>query len=647
MSRPLSLVLAVLMAGSLGAQTPAVRPGANVVRVDMYAMRDGQPLADLTADEVEILEDGTPQTIESFERVAIPGADGRRSRVFVIFLDTVNSEAASVERLRLPLLRFLDRLVADEDLVAIMTPEMLARDLQFGKKAAVVASVMRDETWGRRGQDALDQKDQLYRNCYPDSGNTKGFAREMSDRRREDMALGALDDLVGHLREVREERKTVLTISEGWPLVSIDRRLAAAATERPPASRPSPFGGRGRDTGERDRSTTGVMMRECEADRLRLAMLDDRMRLRGIGEDANRGNVSFYPVPASALGPADAARAGDRTATPAIDASTLAARQDSLKQLVGDTDGAVVTNTDASDNISKRIVDDASSYYLVRYTSTNTKLDGRFRSITVRVKRAGAQVRARRGYRGLTTDDLLAIADEGRRADAAANAAVVNPREQFRLWTAAWTMPQGPPAIWIVGELDYATRRELAWSAGATADIAVVGGDGKDVVATSVELPPGDGTFSLRLPDSTALTAGEYAVRVRVRPGADPALPVTSSAKLAVPASASVLGEAVMWRRGPSTGLKYLATADPRFQRSERIRFELPTSTAGAATARMLDRAGNLIRVPVQVSERADASGMFRWIVADATLAPLAAGDYSIEVTLAGTKEVAPFKVVP
>jgi hypothetical protein len=198
-----------------------------------------------------------------------------------------------------------------------------------------------------------------------------------------------------------------------------------------------------------------------------------------------------------------------------------------------------------------------------------------------------------------------------------------------------------------VGELDYATRRELAWSAGATAEIAVVGSDGKDVVATSVEVPADEGTFSLRLPDSSAMTAGEYAVRIRVRPESDPALPVTASARLAVPASASVLGEAVMWRRGPSTGLRYLTTADPRFRRSERIRFELPTSTAGIATGRMLDRAGNLIRVPVQISERPDPSGMFRWIVADATLAPLAAGDYSIEVSLAGSREIAPFKVVP
>jgi hypothetical protein len=51
--------------------------------------------------------------------------------------------------------------------------------------------------------------------------------------------------------------------------------------------------------------------------------------------------------------------------------------------------------------------------------------------------------------------------------------------------------------------------------------------------------------------------------------------------------------------------------------------------------------------VPAQVSERADASGAFRWIVIDATLAPFAAGDYSIEVTQGNEKQLTEFKIIP
>jgi hypothetical protein len=53
------------------------------------------------------------------------------------------------------------------------------------------------------------------------------------------------------------------------------------------------------------------------------------------------------------------------------------------------------------------------------------------------------------------------------------------------------------------------------------------------------------------------------------------------------------------------------------------------------------------MQVPVQVSERPDPSGAFRWIVVDATLAPLAAGDYGIEVVLGDARQLGAFKVVP
>jgi hypothetical protein len=107
------------------------------------------------------------------------------------------------------------------------------------------------------------------------------------------------------------------------------------------------------------------------------------------------------------------------------------------------------------------------------------------------------------------------------------------------------------------------------------------------------------------------------------------------------------LGEAVMWRRGPTTGLQHRRTADPRFIRNERLRLEHATTLSGAATARMLDRNGNPLNVPVQVTEREDPSGGFRWIVVDAALAPFAPGDYAIEVTLGKAKQTTGFRVVP
>jgi hypothetical protein len=108
-----------------------------------------------------------------------------------------------------------------------------------------------------------------------------------------------------------------------------------------------------------------------------------------------------------------------------------------------------------------------------------------------------------------------------------------------------------------------------------------------------------------------------------------------------------VLGDALLWRRGPSTGPQYIMTADPRFQRSDRIRVEIPTKAQGTLTAQMLDRQGKPNQVPVTVTQRDDPSGAFHWIVAEAVLAPLAPGDYAIETTLNGVKQVTAFQLVP
>ena len=112
MSRALFAVLLTFAAVSLSAQTgPTFRTGANYVRVDMYATRDGHVVEDLRLEEIEVLEDGAPQKIEAFEHVLIrpAGPDATRvepntvaesrqmaadprARVFVIFLDTVNTQ---------------------------------------------------------------------------------------------------------------------------------------------------------------------------------------------------------------------------------------------------------------------------------------------------------------------------------------------------------------------------------------------------------------------------------------------------------------------------------------------------------------------------------------------------------------------------
>jgi len=96
--------------------------------------------------------------------------------------------------------------------------------------------------------------------------------------------------------------------------------------------------------------------------------------------------------------------------------------------------------------------------------------------------------------------------------------------------------------------------------------------------------------------------------------------------------------------------LEVVPAADFSFSRSERLRVEVPVGNAvKPGDGRLLDRTGQPLKVPVAVAERVDQESGQRWITADVTLAPLAAGDYAVELTTSSgsdtTHVIAAFRV--
>jgi VWFA-related protein len=652
-------------------QQPTFRGGINYVRVDMYATVDGRPVTDLRPDDIELREDGAPQTIKDFEYVQVrtntpqdiriePNtiAESRqmaadpRARVFILFLDTLHTSIEGSARMRSTLVTFIDRLMGPEDMVAVMTPEMAASDVTFGRKTTIIEKILQREwTWGRRDRlvtpsTYVDPKEQQYERCYPEI-EYKDVAKTMIARRREKLVMDAFDDLVQVLDGVRDERKGIIAISEGWQLYTRDSKLEGAAGSAPPPI-PNPFEPLQRRQNGPGQSTDNELA-DCDADRRMLANIDDEIRLREITNLANRTNATFYTVDPRGLVVFDSSIGPDYPPDNVTDGQNLRTRLQSLRDLAEDTDGTALVNTNDLSGGLARIVADLSSYYLLGYESTNGKLDGKFRSISVRVRRPGVQVRARRGYRTLRPEEVKTstATATARAATSAPIAVAVDPRAAFRTRSAAWTGGGATAdAVWLVGEMDPATRRDAVWSGGSTAEISVASAAGERVALMQVPIGA-DGRFTTQLPAGTTLAAGDYVVRVRVTPKAGQSLPLSDLARLTIPAAPMPLGQPMLLRRGLSTGTRYVATADPRFQRSDRLRLELPTRTPGQASAQLLDAAGKPIPVTVAISERADDAGGFRWVVADATLAPLAAGDYAIEVTLGTAKQVTAFRVVP
>ncbi|HKC57994.1 MAG TPA: VWA domain-containing protein [Vicinamibacterales bacterium] len=637
-----------------------------MIRLDIHPTADGRAVQDLTAADLDLLEDGTPQKIETLTHAAGP------ARSFVVFLDTPHMRFEGARDVRVALVRFLDRLLGEDDMVGVMTPEMTPPDIRFGPKESIIPAIMQDETfWERARVGSRDPKEDRYAQCFP-ANEYRDVASEMQERHREQATLDAFSHLVDFL-STRDTRTAVITLTDGWRLFGPNGRLSGNIS----SSRPGGFGGIGGGGGrgrggfpggggfprgrggqgganppqgggdDGGREVSAVSRTECEADRLALAALDDSRRLDRIVDAANRAMTAFYTIYARAIA-AEQTPNGRPPAVVANQEQDPASRMDAMRQLAVNTDGMAIMTTAALDGGLTRIAGDMAAYDVLTYRSTNNRLDGKFRTVTVRSLRPGVAVRTRRGYRGASVDDVLSGGTSTAVDSAFGSVAAVSPRANFRVRTALARAGDASDAmLWVIGELDYRARREVTWTAGAVADITLVGADGQELVAKSVDVAANALSFTMRAPETGGLAPGEYAVRVRLRPNNQDGLPVAETARVVVPRTLPALGDSLLWRRGTSTGPQYVITADPRFQHSDRIRVEIPTSAAGTPGGRMLDRFGKPNQVPVKVSERQDESTEFRWIVADAVLAPLAPGDYAIEVTLGDAKQVTAFQLVP
>ena len=648
-------------------QQPTFRTGTNYVRVDVYPTRKGQPVLGLTAEDFELLEDGVPPRIEAFEHVqSLPSgpqetrrepatqreslheASNPRSRVFVIFLDGPNVTVGGSHGIKEPVIRLIDRIVGPEDLVAIMTPEMSTSQLVLARKTVVLGQQLRENwAWGTRFGLLLDEREAAYHACYPPTPQERHHHSELTRaliaRKRERATFEALQDLVRWLHGVREERKAIITITEGWVRYRPDESLMTLRTsgtwqEEIPGKEVIGVGPTGKLTTSptRELDPDRLSKRECDTDRMRLASMDNEQFFRQIVDDANRANASFYPVDPRGLPAFDSPIGPDAPPPPSVDHAILRERLESLHDLALATDGIPVLDNNDLDAGLRRIADDLTSYYLLGYASTNTKLDGEFRRLEVRVTQPGVDVRARRGYRAPTAEEVAAAraATEAleSRAPSALDAALARlsyiPDEpRFAINAAAHAGGSGGTTVWVAGELPRG-RGAPEYAEGAIAEIEIRGE--RASTSARVTLKPGERTFVAAL---ALEEPGVSRVQVRARvTGAGEALPLTASVEAeAGPGAAQPL----VYRRGPSTGNKVVPAATFRFSRNERIRFEVAIAPGEKVErGRLLDRAGGPLQVPVRVAQRTDEGSGQAWLTADIALAALASGDYAAELTV-------------
>jgi VWFA-related protein len=324
-------------------QPPTFRAGVNLVRVDVTVLGKGdRPVADLKAEDFEILEDGAPQKIQTMQFLRLDGqpppgddesleirsqehaeAEAARDdvRVFVLFLDDYHIDHLPV--ITMPLRRgltdFITRL-QPTDLVAIVDPLTPLSALRFTRAKDQLIDVIR-QFEGRQNQ------------VFPVRSAAEEAQLQSGDvgRLRSQVTLSALEALAIRLGGLKEGRKTIIFVSQG----------------------------------PRTYFSSGS--------------LEDDMR--GVIQAANRSNVTIHVLdPRGLAGPGSGAL-------------------DTLFRLANETGGRTIVRTNDFDAGLREVMADASAYYLLGYAPSRPEQDdGKYHKITVHVKRPGMRILARQGY---------------------------------------------------------------------------------------------------------------------------------------------------------------------------------------------------------------------------------------------------------
>ena len=626
-------------------QAPVFRTGINVVRVDVIVTdKQGNPVADLGPTDFEVLEDGKAQTIDTFKLVSVtgspaPGEEAPRAirndydeeteagredvRIFVIMLDEYQVRRGASLVVREPLVRFIRTQLGPLDLLGVMYPLTPVSGLRLTRNhEAVVREIERFV--GRKYEYTPKNEFEERYSMYP---------AEMVERIRVQVSLSALRGLVTRLGGLREGRKAVILVSEGYSYY-VPPQLRDPVAEMPGMGNPArgrPMAGEGSVAEERAQFTASV---DLQGD------------LREVYAAASRANAAIYALDPRGL--ATFAFDIDEGVGFGLDRNVLTATQDTLRVLADETDGRAIVNRNDLEGGLKQVVRDSSAYYLIGYNSTLAPTDGKFHEIKVRVKRPGVQVRARKGYWALSAEDTARVLAPKAPVDEAVTNALADveaPRRArvVRTWVGAapgegdrtrvtfvWepvtvaagerTASASRVALVASGRAGEYFRGKIEREAAADAAAAAATGGRADF-----EAAPGKMQLRLAIEGGQGQVIDSDLMDVEVPDFTAPQLQLSTPQVLRASTPRDV--------RTLNASPRPLPTAVREFRRTERllVRFSAraPGNLQAEPKARLLNRAGQpMTDLPVQPVPGDPST----WQV-DLPLAGLAAGQYVLELS--------------
>jgi VWFA-related protein len=386
------LCSAVLWAQQAPAPAPAqgdappvvFRTEVDYVEADAYVTdAQGKPVNDLTADDFEVIEAGRPQKVSSFALVNIPIERAERplfatqpiesdvqtndhveGRIYLIVLDDLHTDLTRTPRVKAAMRRFFERSFGTNDLAAVVFTGRSDGSQDFTNNPRLLLAAV-DKFQGRKLRSATIERLEGTR-VNPETGSlgpgddVQQMERSFNARN----AMGSVRRLSDFMANVRGRRKAMLLVGEG-----VDYDIHEAV-------------------GLAGSTATAVLLDTHDA----IA-------------SATRGNTSIYAIDPRGLSTGDDDLISQSSTFPEQGVGLnslqreLRLSQDSLRVLAANTGGFAAVNQNDFNTAFDRIVQENSQYYLLGYYSSNTRRDGRYRKLEIRVKRPGLRVvRARNGY---------------------------------------------------------------------------------------------------------------------------------------------------------------------------------------------------------------------------------------------------------
>ena len=372
-------------------QRPTFQVQINLVTTDVIA-RDGngQFVANLTKDDLEVYEDGVKQEISSLtlvhggrvfnlqappppvaqEGIVLPPprpVDDAAGRVFLLFVDDLHLDFRNTGRIRDLFKKISTTLVHEGDLFGVVStgPSSLAIDLTYDRKRL-------DEAIKRISGSALKPSDILE--------TPEGQEGPSEVRYRAHVAFSTANEILRNLERVQNRRKAIIYVSNGYDFNPFEQTRTGS----------NPFWQRGMqnttDSGE-DPFRRKQNNQFADADLVR--------ELAELTRTANRANATIYTIdPRGLVGGPDL----DENIDPVEWQDYVRTSQDSLRVIADLTGGIAVVNQNDFEKALKRIDAETSDYYMLGYYSTNPDPTRRTRQIEVKTRREGITVWARSSY---------------------------------------------------------------------------------------------------------------------------------------------------------------------------------------------------------------------------------------------------------